>query len=74
MAPFAVEITVTGRIGQGLASHFPGLVPEVVPRHVVLLLGPDCGADMVTLLRRLERSGPELERVAGVKVIGTRDG
>lgn len=74
MVPFAVEITVTGRISRGLASHFPGLVPQVVPSHAVLLLGADNAPDMVALLRRLERCGPGLEEVAAVKATGTRDG
>jgi hypothetical protein len=58
-----VQLTVKGQLGPDLAGCFDDLDIELRPRHTVLVAGPDDVADLVPLLRALERRGILVDRI-----------
>ena len=58
-----VSLTVRGLLSSDLSERFADLDIERRPRHTVLLTSSDDVADLVTLLRRLERRGVPVDRV-----------
>ena len=58
-----VSLTVKGQIGRDLARCLDDLDTEFRPRHTVLVTRSDDVADLVALLRALERRGVVVDRI-----------
>ena len=58
-----VRLTVRGQLGPDLAVCFDDLDIELRPRHTVLVTASDDVADLVSLLRALERRGVLVDRI-----------
>lgn len=62
--PFAVEITVKGRLGASTRAAVGALDVELVPRHDVVLVASRELSDLLDTLAWLEQQGIEVDRIS----------
>ena len=59
---FRIRIVVKGRVGPNVRSVLASLDAEVMPRHVMFVVGP--GAELFAALDLLDRRGVEVDRIS----------
>jgi hypothetical protein len=61
--PYAVQITVAGRVGPALESVFADLDVEVSQRHTVVTMSTSSMPEVMRLLKALDQRDVEFDRV-----------